>query len=187
VSRRHGPRVRIGAVGEVRLREDDEVPWLGAEAQEEGPQAVVGGEDPPGAADGAGARGVDGAEQAQDLGDHVGRDGVERAERQRRAVLLGGRLRAAAPRGTWGRRAGPRRRAREHGSPHLAEQHRHGHRIGAVSGGWMGFGSLAPPSPASRIVARAGGGSGRWRLHVRMPPMRRKPPEALERTAGKGS
>jgi len=136
VARRHGPRERIGAGGEVRLGEDDEVPWLGAEAQEEGPQAVVGGEDAPGAADGGGARGFDGAEQAQDLGDHVGRDGVERAERQRRAVLLGGRLRAAAPRGAWSRRARdrPRRRAREHGSPHPVEQHRHG--AGKADGVW---------------------------------------------------
>lgn len=75
------PRVRGGAGGEVRLGEDDEVLGLGAEAEEESPEAVVGGEDAPGAADGAGARGVERAQQAQDLGEHVGGDGVERAQR----------------------------------------------------------------------------------------------------------
>jgi len=93
--------VRGGAGGEVRLGEDDEVPGLGAEAEEEGPEAVVGGEDAPGAADGAGARGVERAQQAQDLGEHVGGDGVERAQRQRAVVLVllhALRLRAAGPR-----------------------------------------------------------------------------------------
>lgn len=125
--------MRGGVGGEVRLGKDDEVPGLGAEAQEEGPEAVVGGEDAPGAADGAGARGVDGAQQAQDLGEHVGRDGVERAQRQRRAVLLGRQRAAAGPLGArGGRGVGTRplrrRPARQHGAPHLAQQHRHENR-----------------------------------------------------------
>lgn len=66
----------------VCLSEDNEVPGLGAEAEEEGPKAVVGGEDAPGAADGAGARGLEGPQQAQDLDKHVGGDGVELAQRQ---------------------------------------------------------------------------------------------------------
>ena len=49
------------------LGEDDEVPGVGAEAEEEGPERVVGGEETPGAAHGGGARGVGGAQQAQDL------------------------------------------------------------------------------------------------------------------------
>lgn len=133
---RHAPRVRGGAGGEVRLGEDDEVPGLGAEAEEESPEAVVGGEDAPGAADGAGARGVERAQQAQDLGEHVGGDGVERAQRQRAVVLVllrAMRLRAAGP------RVGPRRcGARQHGAPHLAEQHRH---ASARWAGWVGRGS----------------------------------------------
>lgn len=133
---RHAPRVRGGAGGEVRLGEDDEVPGLGAESEEESPEAVVGGEDAPGAADGAGARGVERAQQAQDLGEHVGGDGVERAQRQRAVVLVllrAMRLRAAGP------RVAPRRcGARQHGAPHLAEQHRH---ASARWAGWVGRGS----------------------------------------------
>lgn len=128
--------MRGGARGEVRLGEDDEVPGLGAEAEEESPEAVVGGEDAPGAADGAGARGVERAQQAQDLGEHVGGDSVERAQRQRAVVLVllrAMRLRAAGP------RVAPRRcGARQHGAPHLAEQHRH---ASARWAGWVGRGS----------------------------------------------
>lgn len=80
-----GLRCRVGR--KERLGEYNEVPGLGAEAQEEGPESVVGGEDAPGAADCAGARGLEGAQQAQDLDEHVGRDGVERAQRQRTVVL----------------------------------------------------------------------------------------------------
>lgn len=79
------------ASAEVGLGEDDELPRIGAEAEEEGPQAIVGGEQAPGAAHGGGPRGVGGAEQAQDLREHVDRENVERAQR---AVLPGG-LRAA--------------------------------------------------------------------------------------------
>lgn len=151
----------------MRLGEDDEVPGLGAEAEEEGPEAVVGGEDAPGAADGAGARGVERAQQAQDLGDHVGGDGVERAQRQRAVVLVlellrALRVRAAGPRGTR-RRVGPRRRsAREHRAPHLAEQHRHASAVlggsikGAREGGGWGWSVIA-----ARTVACGGVGGGR--------------------------
>ena len=74
------PAGRGGAGFEVGLGEDDEVPGLEAEAEEEGPEAVVGGEEAPGATHGAGAHDVGRAQQAEDLRQHVDRHGVERAQ-----------------------------------------------------------------------------------------------------------
>lgn len=151
------PGVQGRASAEVGLGEDDELPRIGAEAEEEGPQAIVGGEQAPGAAHGGGPRGVGGAEQAQDLREHVDRENVERAQR---AVLPGG-LRAA--RGGGGgeglRRRRPRRRAGQHGAPHLAEQHRHRH----GGGGRARRVGLALHAAAGELGWDRGGGGRRGR------------------------
>lgn len=141
------------ASAEVGLGEDDELPRIGAEAEEEGPQAIVGGEQAPGAAHGGGPRGVGGAEQAQDLREHVDRENVERAQR---AVLPGG-LRAARGGGGGEAPAAPPRRRAASTRPHLAEQHRHRH----GGGGRARRVGLALHAAAGELGWDRGGGGGR--------------------------